>query len=915
MWSTITNFANKATTMVSDVASAAREVVQISLYFAELRRGINEKDIEQAMKCFKGMKEMTLPHVSDSGWGHPFVERNEQIVYFLQLLYKGQYKNIIDSLDIYQFFTEDRDFFQLIADRPDLRELYGPTLRSCGFSSSGLAETWNNRVKQLLSYAYYGMSCEAHTLADRLSYAKKSLEYYKSNETQMLYDYASSLDNDDDISSDVMHLLAKALFSSATITNSHSLLEQAFAKEPNNDLIKIYLHTVRSKVYLCKKQYKEAVKESKLALDINSDFLYAKYINAIADVAYLKDKGVNSIGNIAGLVSKGELFSGELAYMACQDVQRKALKQDLNTDTISNDISCGIKKVLESIWIHRLLDENYNEEIDDSVIDSMKSLDCQYDSNLSDDYDPATHFSRMSLFDVKTTTTSDSNSGNYGCHYFDDSSTDADSDHEYLGLRILRGKAKKVYHDKLKSKISMKYLKISKIEEIFDEVVTEFEKMVGFEIGKTYLDLNRNYDDKKIMELFKSDKNSFLSNDFFDSIKFNINITHFFFSDELDKGIKEIIRNKETGLIPITEKKKTVSYGNSALSKIGKAPLEEIVTEVLLARKEAGKSKNIDDCVEEVASTIKDKLDYIILSMWYHAVRVEYRFSTDYDYFNQRFEADNDIDFLAQLNLCNRTAKRLSKTKMDLLQFYPTAEQKKGFFQKEDKDGAHQIKNVMSYKGQKTEFTSRIEKTGTREVGQVTGIGKYTDLILPNSYIQGDYFSGKYGCLLFGVEVMRNPSAIIHHYMMLDLIKAGKLSQKEAFAEAAMPMAMVKAVQGARYIGEKRGYHIDYSGPTSKEVGKILLKKEKILLLKWFAYLIDNGDISEAIVKEGGDAFLNLNAIANMSYLYSNEETTNLMEGLIFGCVKDIGNKMEATIMAHLSDWVSCGERCLDYEC
>lgn len=57
--------------------------------------------------------------------------------------------------------------------------------------------------------------------------------------------------------------------------------------------------------------------------------------------------------------------------------------------------------------------------------------------------------------------------------------------------------------------------------------------------------------------------------------------------------------------------------------------------------------------------------------------------------------------------------------------------------------------------------------------------------------------------LLFGAEVMRNPSALIHNMMLLDLIKNGELSWEEVFKDGIIPMDMEHSERASRIINDE----------------------------------------------------------------------------------------------------------------
>ena len=130
---------------------------------------------------------------------------------------------------------------------------------------------------------------------------------------------------------------------------------------------------------------------------------------------------------------------------------------------------------------------------------------------------------------------------------------------------------------------------------------------------------------------------------------------------------------------------------------------------------------------------------------------------------------------------------------------------------------------------------------------------------LPEVFVKGaDQLSNNAASLhylLFGTEVIRNPSALIHNMMMLDLIKCGKLTWKKAFEDHDMPMSIQDAIVASRiknseysekymphkYLYEHKTYTeyaVTWTSPQrwhnlNYPTAEMLLSKEKELTKQW----------------------------------------------------------------------------------
>ena len=126
-------------------------------------------------------------------------------------------------------------------------------------------------------------------------------------------------------------------------------------------------------------------------------------------------------------------------------------------------------------------------------------------------------------------------------------------------------------------------------------------------------------------------------------------------------------------------------------------------------------------------------------------------------------------------------------------------------------------------------------------------------------------YSNEAACLhylMFGTEVMRNPSALIHSMMILDLIQSGNITWKTALTEI-MPMSQKGSVMGARiknikyngkymprnYLYDLENYH-DIDKEENISALKALLHREKVLMMRWLkqkhpTYLDEEDNLNE----------------------------------------------------------------------
>lgn len=114
--------------------------------------------------------------------------------------------------------------------------------------------------------------------------------------------------------------------------------------------------------------------------------------------------------------------------------------------------------------------------------------------------------------------------------------------------------------------------------------------------------------------------------------------------------------------------------------------------------------------------------------------------------------------------------------------------------------------------------------------------------------------------LLFGTEVLRNPSALIHSMMMLDLIKSGHSTWERAFNKREMPMSMEGAIMASRMKNTKYNEYMPHKYVYDEDIyyaakAKELLEKEQRLIAEWLKtkggseYLNEQNDVKDEYVE------------------------------------------------------------------
>lgn len=231
------------------------------------------------------------------------------------------------------------------------------------------------------------------------------------------------------------------------------------------------------------------------------------------------------------------------------------------------------------------------------------------------------------------------------------------------------------------------------------------------------------------------------------------------------------------------------------------------------------------------------------------------------------FSADNESDvfesihFFSRLHLHNRLAKK----RMIFEPISSGESSQKTFKWKYSNRNTVFVLNKYNFNDVKTEYVVFDSKTDTKydnlwkeckiQLGDVRKLRIFTNGMRKENL---SYFAAKFHCLLFGLEVMRNPSALIHHIMLFDLIERGKIRWEEVHKK--MPMALEDVVEASRYKNSVYSAYmphhylydverdISYQSDTESE----LLERELDLTKNWLennhSKINEEGDIKDEYV-------------------------------------------------------------------
>lgn len=208
--------------------------------------------------------------------------------------------------------------------------------------------------------------------------------------------------------------------------------------------------------------------------------------------------------------------------------------------------------------------------------------------------------------------------------------------------------------------------------------------------------------------------------------------------------------------------------------------------------------------------------------------------------------ASEPVDFFVKLRLHNRTDKRLEKAgvifkKSDTWQYHDEA-------LVEVNHGINLAKKNNTYRGEEVKFNSNTMSYPNIYKSENITLSDCDQLTKPFCKIEISELSQNAASLhylLYGTEVVRNPSTLIHNMMAMELISNGKMSWKEAFDNRGIPMCIKGAIGASRMINEENSeymphkyiydnYNMDdnyYKETYSNK--QTLIKTEKDLVVKW----------------------------------------------------------------------------------
>lgn len=165
----------------------------------------------------------------------------------------------------------------------------------------------------------------------------------------------------------------------------------------------------------------------------------------------------------------------------------------------------------------------------------------------------------------------------------------------------------------------------------------------------------------------------------------------------------------------------------------------------------------------------------------------------------------------------------------------------------------------------KTEFVVFDSKTDTKygnlwkecksQLGDIKKLRIFTNEMRKENL---SYFAAKFHCLLFGLEVMRNPSALIHQMMLFDLMERGRIRWEEIHEK--MPMALEEVVEASRYKNSVYSafmphnylYDVERDISYRSDIESELLERELDLTKKWLekdlSKINEEGDIKDEYI-------------------------------------------------------------------
>jgi hypothetical protein len=228
----------------------------------------------------------------------------------------------------------------------------------------------------------------------------------------------------------------------------------------------------------------------------------------------------------------------------------------------------------------------------------------------------------------------------------------------------------------------------------------------------------------------------------------------------------------------------------------------------------------------------------------------------------------DSVAFFAQLRWHNRIDKRLEK---DISNIWCN-EQKKHTCAKTDtlkySDNvsvlvSHGVsKQSKIYRSETIDFESdknSIASYPTIYSNVKITLSDYDQLTKPFYKIEIDKLSqdaSSLHYLLYGTEVVRNPSALIHNMMAMELISNGKMTWKEALHNREIPMCIEGALQDSRSLNKEYNRYMPhkykYENGTDRDK-TTLITKEKNLVIKWLKLKFGENYLKACFNKDGKD--------------------------------------------------------------
>jgi len=205
------------------------------------------------------------------------------------------------------------------------------------------------------------------------------------------------------------------------------------------------------------------------------------------------------------------------------------------------------------------------------------------------------------------------------------------------------------------------------------------------------------------------------------------------------------------------------------------------------------------------------------------------------------------VEYLAHQRLHNRSEKRCLKNDKDKC---------KDTTWKVSHDVTIELSNANTHTGCRNEIVKFSQHASIASYSQIIDLPQVDPKVLETCYINIKKATGAVTSetaslwyLLFGCEAIKNPSAMIHHSMIIDLVKAGKYVWKRienedeekdeiCFHEAA-PMCAPNSIQPAMVLNDRYAKYMPVAykyQPESNFFEGDLRVRESDLTMKWLQF-------------------------------------------------------------------------------